>query len=121
MRSFKAGATMKRIAIPRRFAFTGLLLLAILITATVFASTIGASSSAGAGRQIRNHSFQSKTLQQMIQAHQLASTVQVLSSQPPSVILQFPLFPSGVKKAFPKATGVVTIVQGNPAVSLTIQ
>ena len=63
---------MKRIAFPRRFAFTGLLLLAILITATVFASTIGASSSAGAGRQIRNHSFQSKTLQQMIQAHQLA-------------------------------------------------
>jgi hypothetical protein len=118
MRSFKAGATMKRIAFPRRFAFTGLLLLAILIIATVFASTIGASSSAGAGRQIRNHSFQSKTLQQMIQAHQLASTVQVLSSQPPSVILQFPLFPSGVKKAFPKATGVVTIVQGNPAVSL---
>ena len=109
---------MKRIAIPRRFAFTGLLLLAILITATIFASTIGASSSADAGRQIRNHSFQPKTLQQMIQAHQMASTVQVLSSQPPSVILQFPLFPSGVKKAFPKATGVVTIVEGNPAVSL---
>ena len=99
---------MKRIAIPRRFAFTGLLLLAILITATIFASTIGASSSASAGRQIRNHSFQPKTLQQMIQAHQMASTVQVLSSQPPS----------GVKKAFPKATGVVTIVQGNPEVSL---
>ncbi len=109
---------MKRMSIPRRFAFSGLLLLAIMIVATVFASTIGASSSADAGRQIRNHSFQSKTLQQMIQAHQLASTVQVLSSQPPSVIIQFPLFPSGVKKAFPKATGVVTIVQGNPAVSL---
>ena len=42
----------------------------------------------------------------------------MLASQPPSVILQFPLFPSGVKKAFPQATGVVTIVQGNPAVSL---
>jgi hypothetical protein len=109
---------MKRINIPRRFAFTGLLLLAMVIIATVFANTIGASSSADAGRQIRNHSLQSKTLQQMIQAHQLASTVQVLSSQPPSVIIQFPLFPSGVKKAFPKATGVVTIVQGNPAVSL---
>src|SRR5712691_10140879 len=109
---------MKRISIPRRFAFSGLLLLAIMIGATVFASTIGASSSADAGRQIRNRSFQSKTLQQMIQAHQLASTVQVLSSQPPSVIIQFPLFPSGVKKAFPQATGVVTIVQGNPPVSL---
>src|SRR5438874_4902471 len=109
---------MKRINIPRRFAFTGLLLLAMVIVATVFASTIGASSRADASRQIRNHSFQSKTLQQMIQAHQLASTVQVLDSQPPSVIIQFPLFPSGVKKAFPNASGVVTIVQGNPAVSL---
>jgi hypothetical protein len=34
------------------------------------------------------------------------------------VIIQFPLFPSGVKKAFPNAKGVVTIVQGNPEVSL---
>ncbi|HYX48958.1 MAG TPA: hypothetical protein VE843_04410, partial [Ktedonobacteraceae bacterium] len=110
---------MKRMNIPRRFVFSGLLLLAIMIVATVFASgAIGASSSAGTGRQIRNFKFQSKTLQQMIQAHQLASTVQVLSSQSPSVIIQFPLFPSGVKKAFPKATGVVTIVQGNPEVSL---
>src|SRR5713226_6672420 len=109
---------MLRISIPRRFAFTGLLLLVMAIIATVFASTIGAGSSAYAGRQIRNQSFQPKTLQQMVQAHQLAPTVQVLSSQPPSVIIQFPLFPSGVKKAFPKATGVVTIVQGNPAVSL---
>ena len=109
---------MIRINISRRLAFIGLLLLVMALIATVFASTIGASSSADTGRQIRNHSFQPKTLQQMVQAHQLASTVQVLSSQPPSVIVQFPLFPSGVKKAFPKATGVVTIVQGNPAVSL---
>jgi hypothetical protein len=62
--------------------------------------------------------FSPKTLQQRLQAHELASTVQVLSSQPPSVIIQFPLFPSGVKAAFPKASGVVTIVEGNPPVSL---
>jgi hypothetical protein len=109
---------MIRISIPRHLAFVGLLLLAMVVTATVFASTIGASSSADAGRQIRNQSFKPRTLQQMVRAHQLASTVQVLSSQPPSVIIQFPLFPSGVKKAFPKATGVVTIIQGNPEVSL---
>lgn len=66
----------------------------------------------------RNQSFHPQTLQQMIASHQLAPTVQVLSSQAPSVIIQFPLFPSGVKQKFPKATGVVTIVQGNPAVSL---
>jgi hypothetical protein len=70
---------MKRMGIPRRLAFSGLLLLAMMIVATVFASRIGASSSAGAGSQVRNLSFQSKTLQQIIQAHQLASTVQVLS------------------------------------------
>src|SRR5436305_8398615 len=109
---------MKRMHIPRRFVFTGLLLLSILIVASVFVGTIGASSRADAARQIRRISFQPKTLQQKIQAHQLASTVQVLSSQPPSVIIQFPLFPSGVKKAFPKATGVVSIVQGNPEASL---
>jgi len=98
-----------------RFAFVGMILVAVTVMVTVFAQTIGASSSA---RQIRAQTFQPKTLQQMIAAHQLASTVQVLNSQSPSVIIQFPLFPSGVKKAFPNASGVVTIVQGNPAVSL---
>lgn len=109
---------MKSFPIPRRPLLLGLVLLAMLVPATMFAHTIGASSSADAGRQIRNQSFQPATLQQMIQAHRLASTVRVLSSQPPSVIIQFPLFPSGVKKAFPKATGVVTIIQGNPEASL---
>jgi len=94
------------------------LFLALPIAATALAHTIGASSGADAGRQIRNQSFHPQTLREMVQAHQLASTVQVLSSQPPSVIIQFPLFPSGVKQAFPQATGVVTIIQGNPAVSL---
>jgi hypothetical protein len=109
---------MIRITISRRFAIIGLLLLVMLLAATLLARTSGASSSADAGRLIRNNSFQPLTLRQMVQAHQLASTVQVLSSQPPSVIIQFPLFPSGVKAAFPQATGVVTIVEGNPAVSL---
>ncbi len=106
---------MTRITITRRFALIGVLLVALLLAVTLLAHPIGANSSA---RQIRSHAFQPKTLQQLIASDQLASTVQVLSSQPPSVIIQFPLFPSGVKKVFPKATGVVTIVQGNPAVSL---
>src|SRR3984893_16086367 len=109
---------MIRITISKRIAFLGMLLLVMAIAGTVFAQSIGASSSIDAGRQIRNQSFQPMTLREMVQRHQLASTVQVLSSQPPSVIIQFPLFPRGVKKAFPQATGVVPIVQGNPAVSL---
>jgi len=106
---------MKRKTLTRRIVLIGAILGALLLTSTIFAHTISASSSA---QQIRSQAFQAKTLQQMIQAHQLASTVRVLSSQPPSVITQFPLFPSGVKPAFPKASGVVTIVEGNPAVSL---
>src|SRR3989440_11393457 len=109
---------MIKITISRRIALMSVLFLALTIAATALAHTIGASSGADAGRQIRNQSFHPQTLRQMVQAHQLASTVQVLSSQPPSVIIQFPLFPSGVKQAFPQATGVVTIIQGNPAVSL---
>src|ERR1700694_3271375 len=109
---------MIKITISRRVALMSVLFLALTIAATALARTIGASSGADAGRQIRNQSFHPQTLREMVQAHQLASTVQVLSSQPPSVIIQFPLFPSGVKQAFPQATGVVTIIQGNPAVSL---
>src|SRR2546429_4306547 len=109
---------MIRMNISRRAAVFGVLLLAVIVSATFFTHSISASSGAEAGRLNRNNSFQPRALQQMIQAHQLASTVQVLAAQPPSVIIQFPLFPSGVKKAFPNAKGVVTIVQGNPAVSL---
>jgi len=106
---------MLQITITRRFAFVSLLLLAMLLIGTLLAYTVNAGSTS---RQIRAAAFQPKNLQQLIQSHELASTVQVLSSQPPSVIIQFPLFPSGIKAAFPKASGVVTIVEGNPAVSL---
>jgi hypothetical protein len=106
---------MTQITFTRRTVLIGMLVVALLLTATLFAHPIGASSNA---QQIRSQAFQAKNLKQLIQANQLASTVQVLSSQPPSVIIQFPLFPSGLKKVFPKATGVVTIVEGNPAVSL---
>src|SRR5438105_9775552 len=106
---------MRRKTFTRRIILIGMILSALLLTSTVLAHSGGASSSA---QQVHSQSFQPKTLQQMIAEHQLASTVQVLSSQSPSVIIQFPLFPSGLKKIFPKATGVVTIVEGNPAVSL---
>jgi hypothetical protein len=109
---------MIKISISYRTAIICVALVALAIAGTVFAQTIGASAGNDAGRVIRNQSFQPETLSQMVQAHQLASTVQVLASQPPSVIIQFPLFPSGIKAKFPNATGVVTIAEGNPAVSL---
>jgi hypothetical protein len=106
---------MIQITLTRRTILIGALVIALLLTATIFVRPTDASSTA---QQIRKQTFQPKNLQQLIQSHELASTVQVLSSQPPSVITQFPLFPSGIKKLFPQASGVVTIVQGNPAVSL---
>ena len=43
----------------------------------------------------------------------MAPTVHVLDSLAPTTILQFPLVPSGLKKAFPDATALVTIFRGN--------
>src|SRR6266550_4346299 len=45
---------------------------------------------------------------------QVAPTVKVLASADPSLIVQFPLFPVSIKKLFPDATALVTVIQGNP-------
>ena len=99
-----------------RLALTGLVVVALIVATTMFVRPVGATVRNVAAARVET---QPETLQQLIRQHQLASTVQVLSSQAPSVIIQFPLFPSGIKKAFPNATGVVTIVEGDPADSLT--
>ena len=98
-----------------RFALIGLVIVALIVATTLLVRPAGATSRTVAAGRVET---QPETLRQLISQHQLASTVQVLSSQAPSVIIQFPLIPSGIKKAFPNATGVVTIVEGNPAVSL---
>jgi hypothetical protein len=49
---------------------------------------------------------------------QEAPTVKVLASGDPTLILQFPLFPASIKPLFPTATALVTVIQGNPAVSV---
>jgi hypothetical protein len=109
---------MKRLAITRRSILLGLFLSVVVLAATLLVYPVAAQIHNATSRENRGLSFHAKSVQDLVRSHQLASTVQVLASQPPSVIIQFPLFPSGVKKAFPKATGVATIVQGNPAVSL---
>ena len=48
---------------------------------------------------------------------QEAPTVKVLASADPSVIVQFPLVPVSIKQLFPNATALVTVVEGNPAIS----
>jgi hypothetical protein len=49
---------------------------------------------------------------------QIAPTVKVLASLDPSLIIQFPLIPSGIKALFPQATALVTVIQGNPQISV---
>src|SRR6266496_306608 len=109
---------MTRSALTRRPVLLGLFLSLVVLAIALLVYPVAAQLHSASVRANRSIAFQAKSIQDLMRAHQLASTVQVLAAQPPSVIIQFPLFPSGVKKAFPKATGVVTIVQGNPAVSL---
>lgn len=45
---------------------------------------------------------------------QVAPTVKVLASADPTLIVQFPLFPVSIKKLFPGATALVTVIEGNP-------
>jgi hypothetical protein len=47
----------------------------------------------------------------------LAPTTQVIGSQAPSRIVQFPIYPFAIKSAYPDASGVVTITEGYPGVS----
>ncbi len=51
-------------------------------------------------------------------SEQIAPTVKVLASLDPSLIIQFPLVPSGIKALFPQATALVTVIQGNPQISV---
>lgn len=61
-------------------------------------------------------------LRQLQREGKLSRSVNVLNSLGQTTIVQFPLVPSGVKQAFPNASGLVTIVRGdrNNAFSDTI-
>ena len=62
---------------------------------------------------IRPPNPNAELIHRLVRTGHLAPTVHVLNSLPPTTIVQFPLVPSGIKKAFPQATGLVTIVRGN--------
>ncbi|MGH2497535.1 MAG: hypothetical protein ACRDIV_22775, partial [Ktedonobacteraceae bacterium] len=61
-------------------------------------------------------------LRQLQREGKLSRSVNVLNSLGQTTIVQFPLVPSGIKQAFPNASGLVTIVRGdrNNAFSDTI-
>jgi len=123
------GKTMPEKGEKRRAAGLFFLILQSVLTLLVlFVSGTGSASAASVARASYAQSGQVLTnplaahLRQLVQTGQLAPTVRVPASLPPTLIVQFPLVPSGIKQAFPNATGQVTIVRGDRdnAVSDTI-
>ncbi len=106
----------------RKISLSGSLLLALMLTATLWVGVTAASAvPANPGvlptvpEISLSHSSNSNAdlVRRMVRSGRLAPTVHVLNSLPPTTIIQFPLFPSGIKQAFPQATGLVTIVRGD--------
>jgi hypothetical protein len=106
----------------RKISLSGSLLLALLLITTMWVSVTAAAASPAKTstfptvRQISaSHTTNSNAdlLHRLVHAGRLAPTVHVLDSLPPTTIVQFPLVPSSIKKAFPQATGLVTIVRGD--------
>jgi hypothetical protein len=103
----------------RKISLSGSLLLALLLITTMW---VGAAAAAPAKVNhlttvhkvsVSRSSNSNTELLQRMGTGRLAPTVHVLASLPPTTILQFPLVPSGIKQAFPQATGLVTIVRGD--------
>ena len=104
----------------RKISLPGPLLVALLLVTIMWAgvaSAVPAKANALATVPGVNTNRPSnpgvELIHQSVRTGRLAPTVHVLNSLPPTTIVQFPLVPSGIKKAFPLATGLVTIVRGN--------
>src|SRR6266571_8289502 len=113
---------MRFLQLKRRIILGGAVLLALFLVIAMQASIVTAATNGAASaasiqgpRQATNVPFnpEAERLRQMVHKGLLAPTVHVLNSLAPTTIVQFPLIPSGVKAAFPNATGLVTIVRGN--------
>lgn len=104
----------------RKFSLCGPLLLALLLITTMWVAIVAAAPAKAnalatvqgvSGNRLSNPN--AELLHRLVRTGRLAPTVHVLNSLPPTTIVQFPLVPSGIKNAFPQATGLVTIVRGN--------
>lgn len=96
-----------------RWLATGLpvlLLMVLMLTPQADAATTGVSQAQHT--HVPYNPF-AQYRQQLVRDGKLAPTTHVLDSLPPTLIEQFPLVPSGIKAAFPNATGLVTIVVGS--------
>ena len=98
-------------------------LFGLLLSACTTVSTPGQTGGSGSGTTISSGSSQASFPTAPLalrtpsfgSAGQVAPTVRVLASADPTLIIQFPLFPSGIKSKFPNATGLVTVFQDTRA------
>ena len=105
----------------RRMAISGPLLLALLLIASIQVNAAPVSSATlsrpvslnTVSTNLMPFNAEAEHLRQMVRSGKLASTVHIVSSLPPTTIIQFPLVPSGIKAAFPNAKALVTIVRGS--------
>ena len=98
------------------------LLLVLTMQAGIASAATKAVAAPRADAQSGDINANDAFLRQLQREGKLASSVHILSSLGQTTIVQFPLVPSGLKQAFPNATGLVTIVRGdrNNAFSDTI-
>ncbi|HVB72707.1 MAG TPA: hypothetical protein VNE38_04050 [Ktedonobacteraceae bacterium] len=101
-----------------QWLLVGIMMLGLLVSACNSTSTT--PQSAGTTTTTGGPTFPTSALALRAPAfgQQEAPTVKVLASGDPTLIVQFPLVPSGIKQLFPNATALVTIVEGNPAISV---
>jgi hypothetical protein len=96
-----------------------LLLYACTGVPSAASSTTPQATSASSGNTTGGNSFPTTALQLRTPAFgdagQIAPTVKVLASADPTLIVQFPLVPSGIKQKFPDATAQVTVLQDTKA------
>jgi hypothetical protein len=111
-----------------RFTASGLLLALVMLLASGMQGGIASAATSSPSQHTIQHGAshtlnpQVALLRQMVRDGRLASTVRVLDSVAPTTIVQFPLVPSGIKAAFPQASGLVTIIRGdrNNAIADTV-
>ena len=104
--------------IRKRWWQAGLLLLCLLLAACSADSPPTTNNSGTPATTTGGSSFPTTPLALRTpafgQSGNEAPTVKVLASADPTLIVQFPLFPASIKPLFPNATGLVTVIQGNP-------
>ncbi len=102
-----------------RWLLPGIMLLGLLVSACSTSSTPPATSTGTPGTNTGGSTFPATPLALRTPSfgQQEAPTVKVLSSADPTVIVQFTLVPASIKPFFPNATALVTVIEGNPAIS----